>query len=80
MGSKTQNKVHKLIFRKQLEVSNGSDNIFVPLDYVVKAKTRCYQKHGKEMIDMEVLEDGNIFKESAYFNQVLCDNIRFYEE
>jgi hypothetical protein len=80
MGSNTVKKVHKLIFRKQLEVSNGMDNILVPLDYVVQAKTLCYQRHGKEMIDMVVLEDGKLFKEEAMFNQVLCDNVRYYEE
>ena len=32
------------------------------------------------MIDMVVLEDGKIFKEEAMFNQVLCDNVRYYEE
>jgi hypothetical protein len=80
MGNKTVKKFHKLIFRKPLEVSNGTDNILVPLGYIVQAKTWCYQKYGKEMIDMVVLEDGKIFKEEAMFNQVLCDNVRYYEE
>ena len=76
---KMKNKVHSLVMRKPLECHNGESNLIVPKDYRLKAKMRSYQKHGKEMNDLEIMADGQLFPENMYFMEVMCDFVRFEE-
>ncbi len=70
-------KEYESFLGKPLECSNGRNNIIVPKDYTVKAKVRTYQQEGRELIDLEIQADGDLFKEETYFNQVGCDHLRF---
>lgn len=75
----SKKKFHALVMRKPLECHNGESNLIVPKDYQLKAIIRSYQKHGKEMNDLEIQADGNIFPETTYFREVLCDFVRFVD-
>lgn len=79
MAATKRGKVYELIMRKPLECSNGRNNIVVPKDYTIKAKVRTYQQEGRELIDLEIQSDGELFKEETYFNQVGCDHLRFVD-
>jgi len=79
LETKRVEKVHKFFMRKPLECSNGENNIIIPHGYIFSAKSKAYQKNGKEFIDFDVQADQDIFKESVYFQGVPCDYVRFLD-